>query len=158
MYLYISHNVSCPPPKSFGNTSCSHHFVIGSILINYLADRQRQQFRDKNGVVHIWGSKPIVIESSYETQEGEKKITLLLASGYWGISRHFHYIPELSSAFFWSLTALFTNFLRYFYVIFLAILLGDRAFRHDKRCRDKYGKYWDEYRKKVPYSIIPYVF
>jgi 7-dehydrocholesterol reductase len=135
-------------------------FIAGSvsILINYLADRQRQQVRAKNGACLVWRSKPSLIEATYITQSGETKQTILLSSGWWGLSRHFHYIPEIMAAFFWSLPALFNSFLPYFYVIFLTILLLDRAFRHDRRCADKYGKYWDEYCEKVPYKIIPYVF
>lgn len=131
---------------------------ITSIIINFLADRQRQQIRAKNGACLIWRSKPSLIRAIYQTQSGETKQTLLLTSGWWGMSRHFHYIPELTAAFCWTVPALFSNFLPYFYVIFLAGLLLDRAFRHDKRCSDKYGKYWEEYCEKVPYKIIPYLF
>jgi 7-dehydrocholesterol reductase len=135
-------------------------FLAGSlsILINYLADRQRQQVRAKNGACRIWGSKPNLIQAVYQTETGETKQTLLLTSGWWGLSRHFHYIPELSAAFFWALPALFSNFLPYFYFVFLTILLIDRAFRHDRRCKEKYGKHWDEYCEKVPYKFIPYLF
>ena len=50
-----------------------------------------------------------MIRASYQTSEGEEKKSLLLASGWWGISRHFHYIPEIAAAFFWTVPALFTN-------------------------------------------------
>jgi len=79
----------------------------------------------------------------------------LLASGWWGLSRHFHYVPELLGAFFWTLPVLFENVLPYFYMIFLTILLFDRAFRDDKRCAAKYGSDWEAYRRAVPYRIIP---
>ncbi|HSX13627.1 MAG TPA: hypothetical protein VLE96_04315 [Chlamydiales bacterium] len=135
-------------------------FLAGcsSIFVNYLADRQRQRVRAMNGKCLVWRSEPQLIEAVYQTQNGELKQSLLLASGWWGLSRHFHYIPELSAAFFWSLPALFTNFFPYFYVTFLTILLVDRAFRHDKRCKDKYGPFWDLYCEKVPYKMIPYLF
>ncbi|MBX7067620.1 MAG: 7-dehydrocholesterol reductase [Parachlamydiales bacterium] len=153
--LYLVHH-----PINLGMPLALTIFIAGcaSILINYLADRQRQQVRAKNGACLVWRSKPSLIHATYETQSGEKKQTILLASGWWGLSRHFHYIPELMAAFFWSLPALFSNFYPYFYVIFLSILLFDRAFRHDRRCADKYGKYWDEYCQRVPYKIIPYLF
>ncbi|MFS7992065.1 putative 7-dehydrocholesterol reductase [Helianthus anomalus] len=51
----------------------------------------------------------------------------------WGLSRHFHYVPEIMAAFFWTVPALFDNFLPYFYVVFLTILLFDRAKRDDGR-------------------------
>jgi len=44
------------------------------------------------------------------------------------------------------------------YFIFLTILLVDRSMRDDKRCYEKYGSYWDQYRALVPYKILPGVF
>jgi len=43
----------------------------------------------------------------------------------------------------------------WFYVIYLTLLLTDRAFRDDERCKGKYGKYWTEYCQIVPAKIIP---
>ena len=147
-------------PNHLGTFWATAIFVAGaaSIMINFWADRQRQQIRAKNGNCRIWLRTPTLIHATYQTQEGETKQTLLLASGWWGVSRHFHYVPELLATFFWTLPALFNNFLPYFYFVFLTILLVDRAFRHDKRCADKYGKYWEQYCQKVPYKIVPYLF
>jgi 7-dehydrocholesterol reductase len=69
--------------------------------------------------------------------------------------RHFHYVPEIAAAFFWSATALVDFPVPLFYPIYLTLLLIDRAWRDDKRCGDKYGKYWDQYCQAVPYKIIP---
>ncbi len=134
-------------------------FTLGlsGIVINYLADHQRQKVRELNGNCKIWGKKPEITHVRYSTEKGEIKNSILLSSGWWGIARHFHYIPEIIGALCWSLPALFNNYMPYLYVSFLAILLMDRAFRDDKRCADKYGKGWDEYSKKVPYKIIPYI-
>lgn len=153
--LYLVHH-----PVHLGTFWASLIFIVGfaSIMINYFADRQRQQVRSTNGNCKVWGSKPALIPATYKTEGGETKETILLASGWWALSRHFHYIPEIAAAFFWALPALFANFLPYFYVVFLTVLLANRAFRHDKRCADKYGKYWDQYCEKVPYKIIPYVY
>lgn len=71
--------------------------------INYDADRQRQNFRKVDGKCEIWGRSPVVIKAKYKTKdESEDRTSLLLASGWWGISRHFHYIPEIAAAFFWT--------------------------------------------------------
>jgi 7-dehydrocholesterol reductase len=147
-------------PNHLGWFVASAIFLAGaaSIIINYLADRQRQLVRAKEGQCLVWGRVPHLIQASYKTQDGKTNQSLLLASGWWGISRHFHYIPELAGTFFWTLPCLFSNFSPYFYFCFLTILLLDRAFRHDRRCADKYGEFWDQYCKKVPYKIIPYVF
>lgn len=131
---------------------------IASIVINYWADYQRQSFREKQGNCLIWGKRPRQIVAKYTTGDGREKTSLLLASGWWGLSRHFHYVPELVAAWCWSVPALSSAILPYFYFVFLNILLFHRAVRDDIRCSVKYGKYWEEYRKLVPTYIIPYIF
>jgi 7-dehydrocholesterol reductase len=133
-------------------------FGASAILINYLADRQRQKIRLTHGQCTIWGKKPNLTLASYTTQLGEKRESLLLASGWWGLARHFHYLPEIIAAFCWSVPALFGNFMPYFYVVFLTILLLDRTARIEKRCRKKYAEDWNKHCEKVPYRLIPYVF
>jgi len=126
------------------------------IFINYDSDNQRYIFRRTNGECLIWGKKPKKIIAEYTTSEGKTKKSLLLLSGWWSISRHFHYVPEIMAAFFWSCPALTTNFIApYFYLFFLTILLVDRAFRDDDRCSRKYGQYWQTYCSQVPYKIVP---
>ncbi len=153
--LYLVHH-----PIHLGNALGTLIFLIGSasIIINYLADRQRQIVRATNGQCLVWGRRPSLINAVYTTQNGETKQTLLLASGWWGMARHFHYIPELIGSLSWSLPALFNDFMPYFYFVYLTILLVDRAYRHDQRCANKYGAAWDAYCEKVPYKIIPYLF
>ena len=46
----------------------------------------------------------------------------------------------------------------YFYVLYFAILLIHREMRDEEKCMRKYGKDWDEYRKKVPWRILPGVY
>jgi len=134
-------------------------FTLGAlcILSNYFADRQRQKVRLTEGNCTVWGQQPVLIQAPYVTDKGEQKKNILLASGWWGISRHFHYILEILGAFFWTVPALFGSPMPYFYVLFLTILLGDRAYRDDQRCRRKYGPSWELYCEKVPYKILPYV-
>lgn len=147
-------------PNHLGPLLASLIFVLGAsfIMINYWADKQRQLVRASNGECKVWGKKPVITVARYTTERGEQKQNILLASGWWGISRHFHYIPELLGALFWTLPAGFHNFSPYFYVvIFLSILLLERAFRDDRRCAHKYGEDWKNYCQQVPYKIIPYV-
>ncbi|KAF8090773.1 hypothetical protein N665_0467s0003 [Sinapis alba] len=147
-------------PVQLGTQLAIYILVAGClcIYINYDCDRQRQEFRRTNGKCSVWGKAPSKIVATYTTTAGETKTSLLLTSGWWGLARHFHYVPEISSAFFWTVPALFNNFLPYFYVIFLTILLFDRAKRDDDRCRSKYGKYWKLYCEKVKYRIIPGIY
>lgn len=150
----VHHPIQLPLPFA------SFLFLIGAcfIFINYLADRQRLLFRELQGNLAIWGKPPLFTRATYTTSTGESCSSLLLASGYWGIARHFHYVPEILGAFFWSLPALFSHIYPYFYVSFLTILLIHRAHRDDKRCGEKYGPSWEEHCQKVPYKIFPYLY
>jgi len=153
--LYLVNN-----PKTLGFPFFAFIFMLGlaSILLTYFADRQRQQVRVMNGECRVWKKEPQLIIAHYTTQTGEQKQSLLLASGFWGIARHFHYVPEFMGAFCWSIPALFCSFLPYFYVIFLSLLMIERAMRDDRRCSKKYGDDWAKYCQKVPYKILPYIF
>ncbi len=128
------------------------------VYINYDSDRQRQHFRASGGNLKIWGKDPVFIEAKYKTEKGETKSSLLLASGWWGRSRHFHYIPEIGAAICWTIPVWCAQILPYFYVPYLTLLLTDRAFRDDARCRSKYQKYWNRYCRHVPHMILPGVF
>jgi protein-S-isoprenylcysteine O-methyltransferase Ste14 len=46
----------------------------------------------------------------------------------------------------------------YFYLVYFAVLLVHRERRDEEKCRRKYGKDWEEYRRRVPSRIIPYVY
>lgn len=128
---------------------------IACVWCNYDCDRQRQEFRATNGKQKIWGKEPDYVRARYVTKDGEERSSLLLCSGWWGLARHFHYIPEIAASFFWCVPALFTHPLPFFYPVYLTILLFDRAWRDDARCADKYKASWDEYCDKVPSKIIP---
>lgn len=132
-------------------------FVAGcaAIWINYQADRQRQLCRATDGDCTIWGRKPTVIRARYTPADGQPRESLLLVSGYWGIARHFHYVPEILLAAAWTAPVGFGHVLPWSYVLFLTALLVDRAARDDRRCATKYGSYWDTYRARVPWRIVP---
>lgn len=106
----------------------------------------------------IWGKEPKYIVAKYTTEDGKNRTSLLLVSGWWGVARHFHYIPEITAALVWCSAGRFTHLLPFFYPAFLALLLSDRAWRDDARCLDKYGEYWKQYQVAVPYKVIPGVF
>lgn len=150
--------VQHPHHLGLGISSALFFCGIGCIFINFLVDRQREYVRDKKGDCLVWRKKPELIFANYRTEWGEEKQSVLLVSGWWGISRHFHYIPELLGAAFWSVPALFNHFLPYFYLCFLTLLLIDRAYRHERRCAVKYGKDWEKYCEKVPFRIIPFIY
>ena len=165
--VYTMHTLFLVKNPQYLSQEFAFAFVIMgvfSIWCNYDCDRQRQEFRLTNGRVKIWGRKAEYIKACYTTKDGETRESLLLADGWWGISRHFHYIPEIMASVFWCVPVQYgtlylgcipTGVLPYFYPFYLTLLLLDRAWRDDKRCADKYKEYWVEYCKKVPYKIIP---
>lgn len=134
--------------------------VVGMVLlwINYEADRQRQRVRGSGGTALVWRRSPRLIEVDYTTGDGQRRHNILLASGWWGVARHFHYVPELLLALCWTLPSGFAHFLPYFYPLFLAILLVDRAGRDDRRCQAKYGTGWDAYRRVVRWRMLPFLY
>lgn len=150
--LYLVHH---PYVLSDFTAAALFLFGMGSIWVNYAADRQRQLFRLHQGQVTIWGQKALSIPVTYQLETGEVKEGALLASGYWGLSRHFHYIPEWLGALAWTLPALFSDLLAYVYPIFLGILLAHRVVRNEKRCVQKYGEGWDAYCRSVPSLLLP---
>lgn len=147
-------------PVYIGTPLANFILVVGliSLYLNYDADAQRVMVRKTNGKCLIWNKEPVIINAKYVLLDGTQSENILLASGYWGISRHFHYLPELALAFCWCTTAMFSGIVPYLYVIFLLVLLVHRSMRDDDKCFNKYGKYWLQYRAKVPYKIVPGVF
>ncbi|HEY8088309.1 MAG TPA: hypothetical protein VIF09_10705, partial [Polyangiaceae bacterium] len=144
-------------PNHLGAPLAVLFFVLGTaaIFTNYAADAQRQRVRATGGETTVWGKRPLLVVGHYTTEGGEKQESLLLASGFWGISRHFHYVPEILGALFWTLPALAGGVLPYFYVVFLTVLLTDRALRDDNRCATKYGEDWKKYCALVRWRIVP---
>jgi 7-dehydrocholesterol reductase len=147
-------------PIHLGNVKAASLLLGGALAVwvNYDGDAQRQRVRAADGAARVWGRPAAVIRARYVTAAGECKQSLLLASGWWGVARHFHYVPELLAAFLWTAPCGFAQPLPYFYVAFLTALLVDRAARDDARCRSKYGVAWAEYCARVPYRMLPYVY
>jgi 7-dehydrocholesterol reductase len=132
-FYLVTHPVALSIPCALSMAAAG----ILSIWINYDCDRQRQTFRVENGKLRIWGAPARYVEASYETAKGEQRKSLLLTSGWWGLSRHFHYIPEILASVMWCAPAMDGALLPYFYPFYLTMLLLDRAWRDDARCAAK---------------------
>ena len=46
----------------------------------------------------------------------------------------------------------------YLLPVWLLCLLTHRAWRDDRRCREKYGALWDEYCKRATFKMIPFLY
>jgi len=161
--VYTLHLRACVlSPSDLSWEVASGIFVLSlvGVVCNYLADRQRDEFRKANGKMTIWGKPPRYIHARYNAYDEHgilvTKESLLLASGFWGVARHFQYFFELLAAWSWGLLAgVARNKIGLFYPIFLTILLVHRAMRDQNKCLDKYGRYYQQYMAMVPYKIIP---
>lgn len=87
--------------------------------------------------------------------DGEKR---LLVNGFWGLSRHINYLGEILMATGIILCTGYPGLLwPWLYPLYYVILLFTRQADDDKRCSAKYGVLWEEYRRKVPWRIIPHI-
>jgi 7-dehydrocholesterol reductase len=122
------------------------------------------KFREADGNLLVWGKDPRYIKAQYTVVDDHgnesTRTSLLLASGFWGVARHFHYVFELIAAWTWCLSAnpLVNGVLPLAYAVFLTTLLINRARRDEEKCQKKYGKYYEEYSQLVPYLILPGVY
>jgi len=147
-------------PSKTNNFGAFAILVYGlvSIMLNYAVDRQKEIFRENNGKCHIWGRPAKYLDVEYLSPDGKTKKSKLMLSGYWGIARHLNYLMEINVALSWALPAFGYGIWPFFYFFFIVILLVHRTYRDEEKCRQKYGKGYEQYCIEVPYKIIPYVF
>ncbi|KAJ3062100.1 7-dehydrocholesterol reductase [Podochytrium sp. JEL0797] len=121
-------------------------------------NNQKNEVRLTDGKCLIWGQPAKVIRTEFLTSDGKVHRSLLLASGFWGVSRHFNYVGDLCISLAFCMTCGFDHLLPYFYIVYMFILLMGRIERDHARCSGKYGKYWAQYEKLVPYKLLPYIY
>ncbi|MGH7293530.1 MAG: ergosterol biosynthesis protein, partial [Polyangiaceae bacterium] len=83
----------------------------------------------------------------------------LLCSGFWGLSRHVNYLGEILMAL--GLTLSLGRPLDpwpWLYPLYYVALLLPRQADDDRRCAAKYGALWQEYCRRVPRRIVPWVY
>lgn len=106
------------------------------------ANSQKNDFKNDPNVL-IWGKKP-------ETIGGR-----ILISGWWGILRKANYLGDWIIALSLAFPCGFSHLFAFFYPIYLISLDTHRAIRDDHKCSAKYKEIWVEYKKRVPYAVIP---
>jgi Delta14-sterol reductase len=109
------------------------------------ANWQKERYKRDNSRL-IWGKPAVVLGGR------------LLASGFWGIGRKINYTGELGVYLCFALCAGTSSPYPFLLPLSLTILLGQRASRDDKKCREKYGELWAEYCKRARFKIIPFVY
>jgi delta14-sterol reductase len=109
------------------------------------ANQQKDEFK-RDPRAKIWG-KPA------QTLGGK-----ILVSGFWGIGRKLNYTGEIMVYASFTLLSGFTSFVPYLLPAWLVGLLVHRAWRDDKRCREKYGALWEQYCQRATFKMIPFVY
>jgi protein-S-isoprenylcysteine O-methyltransferase Ste14 len=124
--------------------------IVALNLVGYAvfrsANLQKHRFR-RDPSRPVWGRPPEYIR----TGSG----ALLLTSGWWGLARHLNYFGDLLMGLAWCLPAGFAHPLPYFYIVYFLILLIHRERRDHAMCRQKYGRDWEAYCRKVRWRIVP---
>lgn len=84
----------------------------------------------------------------------------LFCGGLWGVARHVNYVGEILEAVGIALAVGYpaTTLLPWLYPLYYIALLTARERDDDQRCREKYGSLWEEYCRRVPYRLVPYVY
>ena len=83
----------------------------------------------------------------------------LLASGFWGFSRHINYLGEILMATGLALALGLPQVLGpWLYPLYYVALLVPRERADDRRCAAKYGQLWEQYRERVRWRIVPRVY
>lgn len=132
--------------------------VLGAIAILFFcgwsfargANMQKFYFKTRPG------KKLLGIIPQEAVSDGEKQ---LLASGFWGLSRHVNYLGEILMATALALALGYPAALGpWLYPLYYVALLVPRQIQDDRRCAAKYGALWAEYCRRVPYRIIPYLY
>ncbi len=119
-------------------------FLLG-LWIFRGANAQKDRFK-RDPHTRIWG-RPA------ETVGGR-----LLVSGWWGLGRKINYTGEIMVYFSFALCSGLQSVVPYLLPLWLCVLLPHRAWRDEKRCREKYGEIWDEYTSRARFRMIPFLY
>jgi len=131
--------------------------AAGGYYIFRSANAQKDQFRrdpTHESVKHL----QVMDVQNLQTGRPSK----LLISGWWGRARKINYTGDWLMSYSWCMPCgcPWTKsgcVLTYFYPIYFAALLIQRAGRDDHFCKEKYGEAWTEYKKRVPYIFVPFL-
>lgn len=142
------------------HSDAEYIFLVWFLLIAYYvfdtANCQKCSFRNPNIERNTFPKLPWGILKNpqvLETPHGP-----LLVDGWYRFVRKAQYTADAMMALSWGLICGFSAPTPYFYFVFFVSMILHRQTRDNAKCAQKYGKYWDEYCKLVPYSFIPNAF
>lgn len=85
----------------------------------------------------------------------------LYCGGLWGWARHVNYLGEILEAVGIAMAtghSPLSVWVPWLYPLYYVALLIPRERDDDARCSQKYGTLWEEYCRRVPWRIVPYVY
>jgi hypothetical protein len=139
------------PQSSVGYLILCAFIFFSGWMLSRGANLQKYWFKKNSAHVAFGILKPEMLEA-----ENGKKV---LVSGFWGLSRHINYLGEILMATGLALSLGYpAHWAPWMYPLYYVALLVPRQFDDDKRCFEKYGTMWSEYKKRVPFRIVPFVF
>ncbi|MEM9865281.1 MAG: hypothetical protein AAF938_26995 [Myxococcota bacterium] len=106
---------------------------------------QKDRFK-RNPSAPIWGKPPELVGGR------------LLASGWWGIGRKLNYTGEIGVYITFALCAGLSSWIPYVLPFSLVLLLAQRAWRDEQRCKKKYGELWDAYCARARFRMVPFLY
>ncbi|CAF1223055.1 unnamed protein product [Rotaria sordida] len=119
-------------------------FFLGWILSRG-ANNQKYLFRTQPNALFLGFIRPITINGR------------LFCSGWWSLSRHINYLGDTLMAIGLSL-AIHGGIFPWLYPLYYILLFIARERTDYERCKKKYGLDWNEYCRRVPYRIIPFLY
>ena len=126
----------------FGSSVIS--FFLGWILSRG-ANNQKYLFRTQPKAKFLGWIAPVTINER------------LLCSGWWSLSRHINYLGDILMAVGLTL-AIDAGWTPWLYPAYYIVLFIARERTDFERCRERYGRDWDEYCRRVPYRIVPFLY
>lgn len=140
-------------------------------------------FRSANNQKNLFRNDPkdhrVAHLESIKTASGSR----LLTTGWWGRARHINYFGDWIMGWSYCLPTGIAGyvvksrsltgstievvqgeargwgmFITYFYILYFGVLLIHRERRDEEKCKKKYGKDWEEYKKIVPSRIVPGIY
>lgn len=147
-YTFQARFLAASAPYSLGLSKCLALIVlyIAGYVIFRQSNTQKSLFK---------ASDPSTSHLRYLTSSNGSR---LITSGWWGFLRHVNYFGDLLMSLAYTLPCGFASPIPWYFPLYFAVLLIHRNARDEEKCRAKYGEAWEEYKRQVPYALIPYIY
>ncbi|KAJ9617047.1 C-24(28) sterol reductase [Cladophialophora chaetospira] len=146
-----------------------NRYALGALYVVYLfvywvwdaTNSQKNRFRAQQSGGAV--TRKAFPQVPWQTVENPKFYTsedggTVFADGFYAYARKIHYTCDLFFALSWGAVTGLRSPFPWFYPVFFTSMIIHRTIRDTQKCRQKYGKAWEDYERQVPWIFIPYVF